>query len=213
MAWSLGISLYDRRYVQIYRLLPKTDKEAFLQFIYPLRARAAITLALLLILYYLSETIALLATHLESVNNSYITKRVITVFLEIVLIFFALWGSPRVVSIAVHLWFVGSVVVRLVFITTASFEPGGVTGAHLLSSLCTVLIGLMSIGATMHVNFLLVVVACVPIAVVYVTVVQRSEVFDIEFSKSAATVYVVVMVVLSIWVVHTVQVQRVEKAN
>src|SRR3546814_19898245 len=107
--------------VLLLRLLPSQDQAEFLRFISPLRARAAVFFASIQIVYYLIDLVVIAMLREDLMTSFYITKRIASLILEMVLIAAVLVGSSRVIAAMVHLWFVLSVLVRVGILVNAVF--------------------------------------------------------------------------------------------
>lgn len=194
-------------HVQLLKLLPSKDQDEFLRFIYPLRVRAAVFFAVIQLVYYAVDLVIIETTRRDiGASPYYVAKRVAVFVLESLLIAVVCVGSIRVVSVAVHVWFLLTALSRLAILAYAVTELP-VSGTYLMSMLCTVSIGITGIATTMHISYVLVLAMSVPLLVVFSVAVHQSDGFDDDFPKQSASVYVLVIFATMLFVVHTVQVR------
>lgn len=194
-------------HVQLLKLLPSTDQDEFLRFIYPLRVRAAVFFAAIQLAYYVLDFVIIQATRRDIGQSSfYVARRVAVFVLESLLIAVVCMGSIRVVSVVVHVWFFISAAWRVAVLAFVVTQLPA-SGTLLMSHLCTVSVGFAGIAATMHINFLLVLAMCVPLLVFFSVAIQQADGFDDDFPRQSASIYVLVIFATVLFIIHTVQVR------
>lgn len=186
-----------------WQLLPKPfDVSEFMQFIYPLRARAVTVLTVLHMAYAVADTAIMLFLNDNDITDAYIAKRVLNFVLSAILFIGAHWASPKTLSILIHGWFILLGFNRYWTIIEKVVDP--TTTLSIMVSAA----GVMStaIGCTMHIDFRLFLGITVIEWGLLMAGLEEAKEVDSTYNKPKLWGYISMTYFVGIWVVHTVQV-------
>ena len=198
----------DEPQISLIHILPAKETNEFLQFIFPLRARAAKVLSVIQILYYIISTATTGAFHPDQLTAVYIGWRVAYFVGLALLLACALFGDAKLVSKVVHGWYIVATCLNIGILVSGVVLTTLSVGLH-IALVATILLAIVTIGSTMHINFLMVFLLSVPEMTALLLSLNRafSVDNDTQFTKVSLMAFIIIAYIVCIWTVHAVQVR------